>query len=286
VTDLPKRYDTAARLAYLERMVNELTRQQGAQNVIPGDVDHALNVRDYGAVGDGVTDDTVAFTEIAALGRVGYVPAGTYVISSASTDLPGGFWFGEGTLLFTGTGMGGAVQTLDRSIAAATNSGIVIQAPSISVQQLVITGRQVPLYATKGGGSYAQAVTTTLADIGLTANVTVTGTTNKFRVTIVFDIGTPAAASGITTIPSDRPIRGVLDVAGVVQTPAEIVFNSTARDVRLGSSQQWIVTGLAAGTHTFKARAALANIAGVAAGSAGWYIIRANHTTMLIEQIA
>ena len=43
------------------------------------------NVRDYGATGDGVTDDTAAFSEVADLinnnGGVLYAPAGSYIIS-------------------------------------------------------------------------------------------------------------------------------------------------------------------------------------------------------------
>lgn len=39
-----------------------------------------VNVKDYGAIGDGVTDDTAAFETAAAKGRV-FVPAGNYVVS-------------------------------------------------------------------------------------------------------------------------------------------------------------------------------------------------------------
>lgn len=125
MTVLPKRTDIASRIAYLEKMVNELTRQQGVSAASVEDADHALNVRDEGAVGDGITDDTAVFYEIANQGRVGYVPAGTYLITAESTDLPAGRWFGEGTLLFTGTGMDGETQTLDLSVATPINSVMV-----------------------------------------------------------------------------------------------------------------------------------------------------------------
>lgn len=245
MTAVPKRNDLDARLQRLERAVRDLSRS----NVIPLP----------GPPGPpGPIEGTTIEASVEML-----APLATFDELAVTGD----------------AAIGG---TLDAATVQATAA---ITAPLATVGQLVITGRQAPIYAIKGGGSYAQAVTATLADVGLTANVAVTGTTNKFRVTIVFDIGTPAAASGITTIASDRPIRGVLNVDSAVQTQ-EIIFNSTARDVRLGSMQQWIVTGLAAGPRTFKAQAALANITGVAAGSAGWYIIRATHTTMLIEQIA
>jgi hypothetical protein len=43
-----------------------------------------INAKDFGAVGDGVRDDTAAFQAIANIGGISYVPAGTYVIDSVS----------------------------------------------------------------------------------------------------------------------------------------------------------------------------------------------------------
>lgn len=40
-----------------------------------------INVKDYGAVGDGVTDDTAAFTNALAVGPDVFIPAGTYLIT-------------------------------------------------------------------------------------------------------------------------------------------------------------------------------------------------------------
>ena len=44
-----------------------------------------VNVRDFGAVGDGETDDTQAFKAAVQHGKV-YVPAGTYKITSLTLD--------------------------------------------------------------------------------------------------------------------------------------------------------------------------------------------------------
>lgn len=87
-------------------LVNRLTQRGGAGGVV--------NVRSYGAVGDGVTDDTVAInTAIAAahnLDGIAYFPAGTYLISETIELLPyvtlegAGMWWTA--LRFTGTGPG------------------------------------------------------------------------------------------------------------------------------------------------------------------------------------
>jgi pectate lyase-like protein/parallel beta helix pectate lyase-like protein len=58
----------------------------GASNSSNGPTSESINVKDYGAVGDGVTDDTVAFIKALAAcavkGGTCLVPEGTYVISA------------------------------------------------------------------------------------------------------------------------------------------------------------------------------------------------------------
>lgn len=57
------------------------------------------NVKNYGAVGDGVTDDTAAIqATIAAAGAGGviYFPKGTYLVSASITSLDGLTWCGDG----------------------------------------------------------------------------------------------------------------------------------------------------------------------------------------------
>jgi hypothetical protein len=45
-----------------------------------------VSVKDFGAVGDGVTDDTAAITAALAASRAVYVPAGTYLVSQIAID--------------------------------------------------------------------------------------------------------------------------------------------------------------------------------------------------------
>ena len=55
-----------------------------------------VNVQDYGAVGNGSTDDTAAFIAAAALGKPMWMPQGDYVISSPITISSGLFGAGAG----------------------------------------------------------------------------------------------------------------------------------------------------------------------------------------------
>ena len=56
----------------------------------------APNVKDFGAVGDGVTDDTAAVQAWLNIGGTLYAPKGTYLISSALTGLAGTTIMGAG----------------------------------------------------------------------------------------------------------------------------------------------------------------------------------------------
>jgi len=71
-----------------------------------------VNVQDYGAVGDGVTDDTAAFIAAAALGKPMWLPQGDYIVSAPVTITSGLFGAGAGDtntngktkITLTGTG--------------------------------------------------------------------------------------------------------------------------------------------------------------------------------------
>ncbi len=60
-----------------------------------------VNVKDFGAKGDGVTDDTAAFNAAGETGKAVYVPGGTYRLSNPYDVAPAYRYFGEGKLVFT-----------------------------------------------------------------------------------------------------------------------------------------------------------------------------------------
>jgi hypothetical protein len=55
-----------------------------------------VSLKDWGAVGDGTTDDTTAVTSADADTRAKFAPAGTYDVTLGATDLDGPYWgFGQ-----------------------------------------------------------------------------------------------------------------------------------------------------------------------------------------------
>lgn len=81
-------------------LVNFLQSGSGAvARTVQSKLREVVSLKDFGAVGDGVTDDTAAVTAwaTAANGKNGYVPAGTYLvqpITIAATDEL--YWYGDG----------------------------------------------------------------------------------------------------------------------------------------------------------------------------------------------
>ena len=68
-----------------------------ASRTIESKLRDTVSVKDFGAVGDGVADDTTAFASALATGKSVFIPDGTYLITSSLTVSTGGqAIFGEG----------------------------------------------------------------------------------------------------------------------------------------------------------------------------------------------
>lgn len=111
-----------------------------------------VNVKDYGAVGDGVTNDAVAMqaaiTAVATTGQAIYVPAGTYVIGSALTSTGHLNMVGDGdksVLDFSAATIGGSCITVSgaltqiQNISSASIYGLTVtftSAPSLAIDDV------------------------------------------------------------------------------------------------------------------------------------------------------
>jgi hypothetical protein len=68
------------------------------QQTVQTKLEQYVSVKDFGAVGDGVADDTTAIQAALNASLSVYVPAGTYLISAALTVPAGALFYGEGTI--------------------------------------------------------------------------------------------------------------------------------------------------------------------------------------------
>lgn len=116
---------------------------------VQGKLRESVSVKDFGATGDGVTNDHAAFAAaiaaVASTGQAIYVPAGTYVISSALTSTGHLNMFGDGDksiLDFSGATIAGSCITVSgaltqiQNISSASIYGLTVtfaSAPSLDV---------------------------------------------------------------------------------------------------------------------------------------------------------
>jgi hypothetical protein len=143
-----------------------------------------FDAKDFGAKGDGVTDDTVAIqnwlTAVGSHGGTGYAPSGTYAVNSAlaqtvagvSVNIRGG-GVGNTTFLFTGS-TNGFVLTLTR--AAGVWGGVRISDISIVRQQTSPAqsniGLSVIVDSTQGVGYYGNSGLSDVSIVGSSPGIT------------------------------------------------------------------------------------------------------------------
>jgi Pectate lyase superfamily protein len=132
-----------------------------------------INVKDYGAKGDGVTDDTAAINAAftAAVGGKCYLPAGTYMVSGTT-----GVAFGGNTsLIIPATGNieifgDGPGVTIIKHVGGSANENILaggttFACPNVTIRDLTINGN----------GSVGYGVALQFADLCTLENITVLG---------------------------------------------------------------------------------------------------------------
>ena len=74
------------------------------QRTVESKLQDVVSVKDFGAVGDGVADDTAAFSAASALGVSIYIPSGTYLLSSSPTTNSSTTYVIDAGASFTGSG--------------------------------------------------------------------------------------------------------------------------------------------------------------------------------------
>lgn len=170
-----------------------------------------LNVRDYGATGDGVTDDAAAITAaVAALPASGgalYFPAGTYLLGSAITLNKPALFYGDG------------YATNLRTSSASANIFTVTGAEQVEVRGLRFTSS-----VARTAGWY----------------VDVAASANRFRLADFFmdgfHGGVRTAAAATATIEGGQMLNGVATTGTAVRIDAGV--DVTVRDILVDAASQ------------------------------------------------
>ncbi len=154
---------------------------------------NGYNVRNYGATGDGTTDDITAINALmttvgSAGGGTVYFPAGTYLISTAVSVPSNTTVQGDGPKTIIKMG---AAQTVDafRNSGKATSSANV----NICIRDLAVNGGR----ATPAGSFVSYAANVWQASTAYTSG-TYTINTNGYRVYLCTTSGTSAGSGGPT----------------------------------------------------------------------------------------
>lgn len=114
---------TVAQSSILPVVVSGVTKQ------IPLSMIASVNVKNYGAVGDGVTDDSAAFTSAIAASKAVFVPAGTYKLATPVSLSGSERIYGVNSSV-TGTG---------RTIITPTTAAFKSATPTVQLQELEIS---------------------------------------------------------------------------------------------------------------------------------------------------
>jgi hypothetical protein len=115
--------------------LNFLATGTGAQTVsVNSKLAQTISVKDFGAVGDGVTDDTVAIQAAltAGAGKSVFVPDGTYVLTSELI-------VSDSTCLYGNPGAA-VLKVLPTSNPATFNNGLRLQGSNITIQGITVEG--------------------------------------------------------------------------------------------------------------------------------------------------
>lgn len=176
---------------------NQMTFQSalagGATRSLQTKFGDLLSVKDFGAVGDGVADDTTAFGNAANAGSVVLVPAGTYLVT---TTIGTGAFLAIGSVTITGAGSITNMSKVGDALVTAGNATIGGTA-AVTGNTTVGGNATVSGNATVTGNVVVDGnVSTNAAPLTITSNVDVDATLDADNLSINAGYGSVAPVFG------------------------------------------------------------------------------------------
>jgi hypothetical protein len=186
------------------------------------------SVTDFGAVGDGVTDDTAAFNaaQTASTPNPVFVPAGSYAITGTVT----GSFFTSGVV----TIVGGTVTSISTYGTNATINGNITVSGTTTVANIAVNGAGITTTST-GTATVFNTNATTLNVGGAATTVSLGAAT-----------GTTTINNANTVVTGDLAVNGA-DITTTATGPAN-VFNTNATTLNVGGAATTLSLGATTGT--------------------------------------
>ena len=230
-----------------------------------------VNVKDFGAVGDGVTNDTVAFTSANTASGVAsvFVPAGTYVITGTVTG--NFFTFGDVTILSgtvnSITQISPAITELSAGAGISPVTNSIFKTSTVANNNIVTTTILLDLTGLQSGGTAGDIIGKNGSGAAYLGQITAANNGTILGVSITC-LEAPVGGDADIDLYSATEATGVEDTAISALTETQVINSGTlsvgtiARGNTIAANQYLYLVGQGTSNAAYSAGRLLIEITG------------------------